>query len=54
VNGVDELNAARKRIRESEAAPADAHLDYCLESAFLEIACGKLGTIAEELKKRTP
>jgi hypothetical protein len=40
--------------REPGAALADAHVDYCLESAFLEIARGKLGTSAEELKKRTP
>jgi hypothetical protein len=51
MNGIDELKAARKRIREPEAAPADAHVDYCLGSAFLEMACGKLGTSAEELKK---
>jgi hypothetical protein len=48
----DELKAARKRIREPGAALADAHVDYCLESAFLEIACEKLGTSAEELKKK--
>jgi transposase-like protein len=50
---IDELQTARSRIRELEAALADAHMDYCLESAFLEIACEKLGTTAEELKKRT-
>ncbi|MDR1095322.1 MAG: hypothetical protein LBL31_02925 [Spirochaetaceae bacterium] len=53
VNGIDELREARKRIRELEAALANAHMDYCLESAFLDIACGKLGTSTEELKKRT-
>jgi transposase-like protein len=51
MNEIDELKAARSRIRELEAALADAHMDYCLESSFLEIACGKLGTSAEELKK---
>jgi transposase-like protein len=40
---IDELQAARSRIRELEAALADAHMEYCLESAFLDIACGKLG-----------
>jgi hypothetical protein len=53
MNGIDEMKAAKKRIREPGAALADAHVDYCLESAFLEIACEKLGTSAEELKKRT-
>jgi hypothetical protein len=44
---IDELREARKRIRELEAALANAHKDYCLESAFLDIACGKLGTSKE-------
>jgi hypothetical protein len=38
-------------IREPGAALADAHVDYCLGSVFLEIAYEKLGTSAEELKK---
>jgi transposase-like protein len=49
---LDELQAARSRIRELEAALADAHMEYCLESAFLDIACRKLGTTTEELKKK--
>jgi transposase-like protein len=53
VNGIDESQEARRRIREPEAALANAHMDYCLESAFLDIARGKLGTSTEELKKRT-
>jgi transposase-like protein len=53
MNEIDELREARRRIRELEAALANAHMDYCLESAFLDIACGKLGTGTEELKKRT-
>jgi transposase-like protein len=52
MNEIDELREARKRIRELEAALANAHMDYCLESAFLDIACGKLGTSTEELKKK--
>jgi hypothetical protein len=51
MNEIDELKAARSRIRELEAALADAHMDYCFESSFLEIACEELGTSAEELKK---
>jgi transposase-like protein len=53
MNEIDELQAARSRIRELEAALADAHMDYCLESAFLDIACTRLGMSTEELKKRT-
>ena len=53
MNEMDELKAARNRIRELEAALADAHMDYCLESAFLDIACVRLGTNVEDLKKRT-
>jgi transposase-like protein len=48
----DELQGARRRIRELEAALADAHMDYCLESAFLDIACERLGTSTEALKKK--
>jgi hypothetical protein len=48
---LDEMKEARKRIRELEAALADAHMDYCLESAFLDIACEQLGTTTEALKK---
>ena len=49
----DELKAARARIRELEAALSDAHMDRCLEQAFLEIACEKMATTPEELKKKS-
>ena len=49
----DELKEARKRIRELEAALSDAHMDRCLEHAFLEIACEKLKTTPESLKKKS-
>jgi transposase-like protein len=49
---IDELKEARKRIRELEAALANAHMDYCLENAFLDIACERLGTTTEALKKK--
>jgi transposase-like protein len=52
MNEIDQLRTARSRIQELEAALADAHMDYCLESAFLDIACEKLGTSVEELKKK--
>jgi transposase-like protein len=45
---IDELRAARSRIRELEAALADAHRDYCHESAFLDIPCERLGMSTEE------
>jgi transposase-like protein len=45
---IDELQAARSRIRDLEAALADAHMDYCLERAFLDIACKRLGVSTEE------
>ena len=48
---IDELKEAKKRIRELEKALADSHMDYCLERAFLEIACEEMGTSREELKK---
>ena len=48
---IDELKEAKKRIRDLEKALADSHMDYCLERAFLEIACGQMGSSREELKK---
>jgi hypothetical protein len=48
---IDELKEAKKRIRDLEKALADSHMDYCLERAFLVIACEEMGTIREELKK---
>jgi hypothetical protein len=49
---IDEMKAARKRIRELEAALADAHIDHCLERAFLEIACERMGETPEAFKKK--
>jgi transposase-like protein len=49
---IDELQEAKKRIRDLEKALADSHMDYCLERAFLEIACEEMGTSREELKKK--
>jgi hypothetical protein len=48
----DELKEARKRIRELEAAVADAHIDYCLEKGFLQAACDRLGEDMEVFKKK--
>jgi hypothetical protein len=49
---IDELREAKARIRDLEKALADSHMDYCLERAFLEIACERMGTTREELKKK--
>jgi transposase-like protein len=49
---IDHLKAARKRIRELEAALADAHIDNCLGDSFLEIACEWMKTTPEEFKKK--
>ena len=51
MNGIDELQAAWSRIREVGAALADAQMEYCLERAFFDIACERLGTSPEALKK---
>ncbi len=48
----DELKEARKRIRDLEAAVADAHIDYCLEKGFLQAACDRLGEDMEGFKKK--
>jgi transposase-like protein len=49
---IDELKEAKKRIRDLEKALSDAHMDYCLERAYLEIACERMGTSRDELKKK--
>lgn len=48
----DELKEARKRIRELEAAVADAHVDHVLEKAYLHVACERIGVDPEYFKKK--
>lgn len=48
----DELKDARTRIRELEAALADAHIDHCLEEAYLRVACERMGVVPDEFKKK--
>jgi transposase len=48
----DRLKEARKRIKELEAALADAHIDQCLEHAFLEIACERMDVEMDDFKKK--
>lgn len=50
----DELKEARKRIRQLEASVADAHIDCCLERAFLRVACDRMGVTPDEFKKKHP
>jgi hypothetical protein len=35
-----------------EAAVADAHIDYCLEKAYLRVACDRMGTDPDSFKKK--
>ena len=48
----DELKEARKRIRELEAALADAHIDHSLGDSYLKIACERLGMDVSDFKKK--
>ena len=48
----DELKEARKRIRELEAALADAHIDSSLGDSYLKIACERLGVDVSDFKKK--
>jgi len=48
----DRMKEDRKRIRKLESALSDAHIDNCLEHAFLEIACERMGVSVEEFKKK--
>ena len=48
----DELREARKRVRELEAALADAHIECCLEKAYVHVACDRMGVDPEDFKKK--
>lgn len=48
----DRLQVANERVKELEAALADAHIDNCLEHAFLEIACERIGEDLSDFKKK--
>lgn len=48
----DELKEARKRIRQLEAALADAHIDCSLGDSYLKIACERLGINVSDFKKK--
>ena len=48
----DSMKEASKRIRDLETALSDSHIDTCLEHAFLEIACERIGISVEEFKKK--
>jgi transposase len=48
----DELKEARKRIRELEAAVADAHIGHVVEKAYFHVACDRMGVSPEDFKKK--
>ncbi len=48
----DELKEARKRIKDLEAAVADAHVECCLEKGYVNVACERMGIDPEEFKKK--
>ena len=54
MNEIDELKELRKQNKALKTALADAQIDWCLESSFLEIACEQMGTTVEALKKNNP
>lgn len=49
----DERKELKKRIRELEAALADAHLDHVLEKAYFHVACERMGEDPEAFKKKS-
>lgn len=52
MNERDERKDARTRIRELESALADAHIDHCLEEAYLRVACERMGVAPDDFKKK--
>lgn len=48
----DELKDARKRIRELEAAVADAHISHVVEKSYFLVACERMGVSPEDFKKK--
>lgn len=48
----DALKEAKKRIRELEAALADAHIDHALSDAYVQIACERMGEDPASFKKK--
>lgn len=48
----DETKSLKQRVRQLEAALADAHMKGLLNSAYLEIACEGLGVDVNEFKKK--
>lgn len=52
MNEIDETKQLQKRVRELERALADAHMLRLLNESYLEIACERMGTDAEQFKKK--
>ena len=42
----------RNRVFVLVAAAADAHIDYCLEKAYLHVACERMGVDVADFKKK--
>ncbi len=47
----DEIKELKKRVRDLEAALADARIDNLLERSFLEIACERMEEDVDDFKK---
>ena len=52
MNEINQLKVAKKRNRDLEVALADAQIDNCLEHAFLQIACERMGISLADFKKK--
>lgn len=48
----DELKELRKENQALKAEMADMHMDFCLEKAYLTIACRRFGEEREGFKKK--
>lgn len=48
----DEIKELKKRVRDLEAALADARIDNLLERSFLEIACERMEENVDDFKKK--
>ena len=48
----NELKEIKKRVRKLEAALADAHIECCIEKAYVHVACDRMGVDLEAFKKK--
>lgn len=52
LNEIDEAKELKKRVRALESALADAQMRSLLNESYLEIACERMDTDAEQFKKK--